>query len=178
MVDLNKLRSALERRPSPQHRKLFHFTERVNIPSIKKNGLLSLRELEIGGYVDVKYSSNSGSRIADKRKGLDAYVHLCLFPEHPMQFAKSISGEVEDTVWLSIPPSVITLPGVLFCSRVSNSDGAEIIPVSEITAQSFDAEVVLKRTDWKDPVIRQRINAAKKYEILVPNKIAPELIEF
>lgn len=178
MVDIHKLQRAFERRPSPKHRKLFHFTERANIESIKVHGLLSLKELKERNIADIKYSSNSGSRIADTRKGLDSYVHLCLFPEHPMQFAKNISGEIEDTVWLSIPPEIITRDGVLFCSRVSNSDGAEVIPISEITKQQFDAEVILKRTDWKDPLIRERLNMAKKYEVLVPNFILPEFIEF
>ena len=89
-----------------------------------------------------------------------------------------MSGEIDDTIWLSIPPSIILSDGVLFCSRVSNSDGAEVIPISRITPQEFDAEVVLKRTDWKDPIIRDRLNAAKKYEILIPNSIPPEMINF
>ena len=176
MVDLEKFQRALERRPSYKHRSLFHFTEAANLPSIQKHGLLSLREIEARKMDGVKFSSNSGSRIADRRKGLDDYVHLCLFPEHPMQFSKEMAGELEETKWLNISPEVVTFEGALFCSKVSNADGAVTIPLTDLTGDDLDVEIIFKRTDWRDASVRERINLARKYEILIPKHVPSSMI--
>jgi len=178
MVDLNKFSNAIKRRPSPKYRSLFHFTERANLPHIRKYGLLSLREIVNKGLVDVQYCSSENSRRTDRTKGLDDYVHLCLYPDHPMQFAKSYSGDLKDCAWLKVSPDIILEKGVLFCSIMSNSNDAEVIPISDITLKEFDADIVLKFQDWSDTEIRNRLDITKKYEILVPKRIPLELIGF
>jgi hypothetical protein len=39
-----------------------------------------------------------------------------------------------------------------------------------------DYEVLYTRTNWSDPQVQQRLQAAEKYEILVPRAIPLELI--
>jgi hypothetical protein len=40
----------------------------------------------------------------------------------------------------------------------------------------IDFEVLYTRTNWSDPQVKQRLQAAEKYEILVPRSIPLELI--
>lgn len=177
-VDLNKFCDAIKRRPGPKYRSLFHFTEKENLATIHKHGLLSLREIVRLGINDIKYCSSKTSRATDRSKGLDDYVHLCLYPDHPMQFAKSYSGDLNECSWLKINPEVVLIPGVLFCSIMSNSKDAKIIALSDITTNDFDVDIVLKFQDWSDPEIRNRLDITKKYEILIPKTVPLNLIEF
>lgn len=95
-----------------------------------------------------------------------------------MEFSKRIAGEIDQTVWLQIDPKIVETPGTLFCSRVSNSDGATTVRLEDLTIEDMDAEIVFRFNDWKNPVVRERLNAAQKYELLIPNMIPAELIEF
>jgi hypothetical protein len=40
----------------------------------------------------------------------------------------------------------------------------------------IDYEVLYSRTNWSDPQVQQRLQAAEKYEILVPRAIPLDLI--
>jgi tRNA U38,U39,U40 pseudouridine synthase TruA len=42
--------------------------------------------------------------------------------------------------------------------------------------EMIDFEVLYSRTDWKDHHVQQRLQAAEKYEILVPRAIPLDLI--
>ena len=155
---------------------LYHFTDRRNLALIREvGGLLSLaklRELEIeipapGG--------NDWSHEADEWKGLNEYVHLCFKNNHPMEYAARQSDRIKDSIFLRIHPEVLEFEGVKFTPDVSNKSGVHVYPIDD-AREMIDFEVLYTRTDWKDPVIQERLQQAEKYEILVPDEIPLELI--
>src|SRR5216684_1267056 len=61
---------------STQQRSFVHFTDRSNLVSLKKHGLLSARELRRRG-IAARFGGNQWSIDRDLATGMDAYVHLC-----------------------------------------------------------------------------------------------------
>jgi ssDNA thymidine ADP-ribosyltransferase, DarT len=155
---------------------LYHFTDRRNVPLIKKmGGLFPLSELLQKQVAIPAPGGNQWSHEADVLKGMDKYVHLCFRNNHPMEFIARQEGRITDTIFLQIHPSVLQLPGVLFTPDVSNKAGVEPVPIGE-AAQLIDFPVLYTRTDWADPEIQQRLKQAEKCEILVPAHIPINLI--
>jgi hypothetical protein len=64
---------------------------------------------------------------------------------------------------------------VRFTSDVSNKSGVAILQPEE-TIEEIDWEVLFTRTDWSDPEIQVRRQAARKSEILVPEFVPIEKI--
>lgn len=157
------------------NRHLFHFTDVRNLPSIGQHGLLSLRELRRRGFVIEAPGGNQWSHDADTRLQLDRYVHLCFFDQHPMEYRAREDGRIGDSVFLRVLPQVLEQGGVLFCDDVSNKAGAIVRPLEEID-DHLDHEVIYSRTDWKRPEIRERLNAARKCEILIPDHVPVALL--
>lgn len=150
----------------------FHFTDKRNLPSIAAYGLQPwsvVREhcQHPGG--------NDWSHQADEQRGLHTYVHLCLTADHPMEYRARERGDIGETVFLAIDTSVIAQRGVLFFPDVSNKKGVVGLPLEE-AVKVMDFQAVYARLDWKDPSVRQRRQAARKYEVLLPSPIPPNLI--
>jgi hypothetical protein len=155
---------------------LYHFTDRRNLKSIRKlGGLFSLAKLEEMGVEIPAPGGNDWSHEADVRKGLDEYVHLCMRPNHPMEFVARRAGHIGDAAYLQIHPDVIYQEDVLFAPDVSNKSGVEVYSIDE-ARELIDFEVLYTRTDWRDPVIKRRLQQAEKCEILVPDHIPLKLI--
>lgn len=155
---------------------VYHFTDIRNLPSIRKHGLLSSHQIRRRSDVDlVAPGGNDWSQEADSIFGVDRYVHLCFFQEHPMEYLARQSGRITSTVFIRIAPTVILEPNVLFCKEVSNKSGASLVPYAQ--ASDFDWEVICARTNWKDKSVQDRLRAARKYEILVPDHIPLNLIK-
>lgn len=149
----------------------YHFTDRRNIGSIRACGFLySYVDLVARGVEIPAPGGNDWSRGADRSKDLDLYVHLCFFPEHPMEYRARLEGRLKETVFLQIDPSVLNSPQVRFTADVSNKSGARLLTFEEAVEQ-LDFGVIYGKTEWRDPEIRKRRHQAKKYEILVPNQI-------
>lgn len=150
----------------------FHFTDKRNVESIAAYGLQPwsvVRE-------HCKHPGGSDwSHQADEQRGLHTYVHLCLAPEHPMEYRARERGDIGETVFLEIDTSVIVQPGVLFFPDVSNKKGVLGLPLDE-AVKVMDFQALYSRLDWKDPAERQRRQAALKYEILLPLPVPPNLI--
>ena len=106
---------------------------------------------------------------------MDAYVHLCFFDEHPMEYVAKKDGRISETRFLKIAPSVIETPGTMIVDRVSNRADAWPRPAEEMVSQ-LDLEVIYTRTDWKDAEIQKRLQAARRCEILVPKSVPLTLI--
>src|SRR5260370_4560046 len=67
--------------------RLYHFTDRQNLPLIQKlGGLYPPSQLEARGIQIPAPGGNQWSRDADKMSGMDRYVHLCFRPNHPMEY--------------------------------------------------------------------------------------------
>jgi hypothetical protein len=160
---------------SKQQSVFFHFTDTLNIPSIKEHGLLSTRELARAGLKPI-YGGNQWSLDQDKICGMDKYVHLCFRPSHPMEHLAVGDGRIAKSTFISIKPEIILVSGALITDEVSNKAG--VVPMQPETAlDSLDLKVLYERTDWNNSDIQARLKAAEKYELLIPDRIILDHIQ-
>lgn len=151
---------------------IWHFTDRSNLESIQRaGGLLSLAELSRRGIDVPSPGGNQWSHDADRMNGVDDYVHLAFVDDHPMQFIAVQEKRISSPVWLKINPDLVLSDGVRFTSDVANKSGVPLLTPDE-GSEEIDFEVLLTRTDWRDPEIKVRRKAALKSEILVPRIVA------
>ena len=76
-----------------------------------------------------------------------------------------------------IASDVLKRDGVRIALGVANATEVEILPLADALAHGkVDVEVLYLRTDWKDPVVQQRLQIVKKWEILVPDHVPCDLI--
>lgn len=155
---------------------LYHFTDRRNLPVIRKlRGLYPLAELRRKGVEIPAPGGNVWSHDANGMKGMDEYVHLCFRSSHPMEYVARQEGRIVDSIFLQVHPEVLQWEGVRFTPDVANKSGVKVYGIDE-AREMIDYEVLYTRTDWRDPAIRQRLQAAEKCEVLVPRFIPLELI--
>lgn len=162
-------------RASSRNRHFYHFTDSRNVPSIRATGIHSTRALSDLGVTVIARGGNDWSQEADLLCGMDAFVHLCFDQSHPMEYAARQDGRIQSSVFLKIKPEILLQPGVLVTAEVSNKSGVVPYQPSAILG-TLDLEVLYARTDWRDAEVRKRLLVARKYEILVPNHVAPEFI--
>jgi ssDNA thymidine ADP-ribosyltransferase, DarT len=156
-------------------RAFFHFTESINLPSIRIHGLLSLSELNRLKLLNVHYASSHESRSIDERYGLDKYVRLAFMNQHPMEYAAKKDGRLKDPKYLTVNSEILHREGVKVADGIAYAHEVQIYDLPE-ACDKLDFDVLYTRLDWKDPIIRARLLAAKKYELLIPNRVGPELI--
>ena len=161
---------------------LYHFTDRRNLPLIcQSGGLFSMADL-IEMAVEVPYpGGNEWSHNADKRNGMDRYVHLCFKPYHPMEYLARKEGRIGESIYLEVHLDVLKLDGVKYSAGVSNKTGVTIHSIDEAKAkQLIDFEMLYTQTDSRDILeylrLEERRKQAEKCEILVPDHITIELI--
>jgi hypothetical protein len=138
-------------------------------------GLYPLSQLEAAGVQIPAPGSDEGSREVDRRRNLDQYVHLCFKSNHPMEYVARQEGRIGDTIFLQVHASVLHWEGVLFCPGMANTNGITFHTMDE-ARDMIDYNVLYTRTNWSDPAVQQRLQAAEKYEILVPRAIPLDLI--
>jgi hypothetical protein len=156
---------------STQHKRFYHFTDRKNLDSIRKHGLLCTSELKRLKLFDkVVPGGDSNSQTSDHATGTDKYVCLCFTSNHPMCHVANQDGRIADPVYLRIDPEIITLSGVMVTNAASNQKGVERIPASS-GLSSLDLDVIYTRMDWTNAEIHARLSLAEKYEILVPKQV-------
>jgi hypothetical protein len=161
---------------SGQHTCFYHFTDRRNLASIQRAaGILSMKELKDRGIVIPAPGGNDVSVEADRKCGMDDYVHLCFTRGHPMAHIAVKEERIKDIVWLRINPEIIKINGALITNDVSNKNGVTPKEIRDSLAE-IDLEVIYKRLDRKDPIIHQRLSAADKYEILIPEIVPIEYV--
>lgn len=156
--------------------RLYHFTDIRNIPLIKQyEGLFSLDEIRKKNIQVPAFGGNQWSHEADTRCGMDKYVHLCFFADHPMAYLAKKDGRISEYRFLNISREILRVEGVMYCDGVANR--ADVSPVNVVDAiDKIDFEVICGRTDWKNPTIQERLQRAKKCEILVPSRVPLKLI--
>jgi len=118
---------------------------------------------------------NQLSRDADKNRVMDAYVHLCFCRNHPMEHIAKQDGRISDSIFLEINLAIIKLPNILISNDVSNKTGVNCKAASDML-EELDLEVIYTRTDWNDSAIKMRLQAAEKYELLIPNHVGLEFM--
>ncbi|MCX6592693.1 MAG: DarT ssDNA thymidine ADP-ribosyltransferase family protein [Acidobacteria bacterium] len=155
---------------------LYHFTDRRNLQLIRDlGGLYPLAELEERNVAIPAPGSDEGSRFVDRQRDLHKYIHLCFKSVHPMEFVARQQGRIGDTIFLQIHASVLHWEGVLFAPGMANTNNIQFLPVEQ-AGEMIDYEVLYTRTNWADPDVQKRLQAAEKYEILVPKAIPLDLI--
>jgi hypothetical protein len=154
---------------------LWHFTDKSNLASIQRYGLLSLNIIEKYDINVSCYGADTLSHNLDRVKGLDRYVHLSFLNEHPMHYRKKMSGEIPNPIWLAIDIAVLFQNNTLFTTDIANKTGVYPHTIDQLQ-QKADLEVLWGETDWKDETIKERRKVAKKGELLVPNIIEPKYI--
>lgn len=79
--------------------RLYHFTDRANLPSIIKNrGLLSWGDCKEKGIEIAVPGGDSSSRMYDKMDNLHHYVRLSFTNQHPMMFVAKREGRIKTPV--------------------------------------------------------------------------------
>lgn len=83
--------------------KLYHFTDRANIPSIKANGgLCSWYYCQQNDITIPRPGGSSTSWILDERKGLQNFVRVSFVRDHPMLYIARQDGRINNPVILEI----------------------------------------------------------------------------
>ena len=161
---------------SAQHKYLYHFTDEANFPSISSRGLLSKEQMRKEGWWPPDAAGgNPLSWELDTLRGLDPYVSLCMTRNHGMKYLAQRDGRLPNPRYLAIDPEVLEIEGVKIAFGVANSTGVAILPIAE-GIDRLDIEVLYSWTDWSNPEIQNRLRAAEKFEILVPNEVPRNLI--
>lgn len=156
---------------------LFHFTDAENVPLMEaEGGILSLRELEARGLEVPRPGGNEWSREADRRRGLDRYVHLCLRANHPMEYRARQDGRIRDTRWLRVSTEVLDWEGVRVAPDIANKAGVELLHVAE-TLDVVDWGKLRERLDFSDPEQQKIVQRLERVEILVPTRVPWELVQ-
>lgn len=155
---------------------LYHFTDRRNLPLVReRGGLFPLAHLEAAGVEIPAPASDEGSRFVDRQRNLHQYVHLCFKSNHPMEYVARQEGRIGDTIFLQVHPSVLHWEGVLFCPGMANTNDITFHTMED-AREMIDFNVLYTRTNWSDLDVQRRLQAAEKYEILVPRAIPLDLI--
>lgn len=141
---------------------IWHFTDRSNLESIQKHGLLSLALLDEQN-IDVScYGADELSHSLDRCKGIDRYVHLAITQSHPMQYIKTRNGDIPDPIWLEIDVSVLFENESLCCNGIANARSAKCYDIEKLD-EVINLRELLYGREYRHPV--------KKSQLLVANKI-------
>lgn len=107
--------------------KLYHFTDKANISSIKKmGGLFSWQELEKLKVHIPAQGGNDLSKKLDISKNLQDYVRLSFVENTPMLYFAKEDGRINDPLILEIDPSVIFLKDTMYSDGNATSNQSQI----------------------------------------------------
>ncbi len=173
-MTLDELIDTIEK--SRQHHFLYHFSDEANFNSIGGRGLISKETMKAEGWWPDAPGGNTLSWSLDTHRGIDPYVSLCLTTNHSMKFIAERDGRLKNARYLAISPKVLKTPGTRIAFGIANGNDVEILPIEE-ALEKLDVEVLYSRTNWSDPTIQQRLRAAEKLEVLIPNAVPRNLIE-
>jgi hypothetical protein len=152
--------------------KLYHFTDRANLQSIRQNGgLYSWNYCQRNGITIPRPGGSQLSWNLDMQKGLQNCVRLAFVKDHPMLYVAQSDGRIINPVILEISSDVIFKKETKFATRNAAKGGVS----ADGTFEKFSA--------IKFPILRRRYfdldEGEKPYyqaEVLVLEKIPLEYI--
>lgn len=152
--------------------KLYHFTDRANLASIKKHGgLYSWYYCQKNCIKIPKPGGSPTSWILDERKGLQNYVRTSFVRDHPMLYVAKKDGRISTPVILEISVELIFSKGTKYATQNAVKNGV----VADDSLEMFNS--------IKFPVLKMRYfdlaEEDKPYyqaEVLVLEKIPLEAI--
>jgi hypothetical protein len=155
--------------------RLYHFTDTRNLPLIREHGgIFSTARLREMG-VQFHPGGNQWSLDQDVRFGMDRFVHLCFAVDHPMEHRARERGDILVAKYLYIDRSILYEPGVVFAPDVANGVNLRTCSIEEARGR-IDYDILYTRTNWRDPAIQARRQAAERCEILVPDHVPMRFI--
>lgn len=144
---------------------IWHFTDKSNLASIKKYGLLSLKKIEKKSVHVSFYGADSLSHSLDRSLGLDKFVHLSFIDDHPMYHVAKRDGRIKNPIWLEIDLSVLHEDNTIFSDEVANKNGASIFGVDKLE-RMINFNTLLYPKDFTTKI------KVRKAEIMVVNNIS------
>jgi hypothetical protein len=126
--------------------KLYHFTDRKNIPFIKmQGGLYSWDYLHRNGLSIPMQGGDSLSRLLDCKYGLQNYVRTSFCKNHPMGFIAKKEVRIIDLVILEIDPEIMTWKPTLFsnmnATKNNHSKGLSFSDLEEIRIDIIQSRI-------------------------------------
>lgn len=152
--------------------KFYHFTDKNNIESIKRYGLLSADELHKKG-IRPKYASSERSRYYDKEMGISDYVRLSLVKGHPMMYS-SMTATGLTPIILEINPIIALMPNVYFANTNTLAKDAQIgSTATDLTKLDFTI-IHSNKAYYELNSIKDK--KAYQAEILIKQRVGQEMI--
>lgn len=152
--------------------KLYHFTDRSNLNSIKKyGGLFSWYTCEIKGIHIPVPGGNELSRDLDNRRNIQDYVRLSFNKNQPMLYVAKKEGRILKPVFLEISPEVILFKDTLFSDE--NATASSAIIGSELEDFQRINFKFAKSGEWSDELEKKYVQA----EVLVKSHIPIKFIK-
>lgn len=153
-----------------KYKSLYHFTDKENLASIKKNCLLSKEELDKRGIAPSRPGGDAASHNSDRSRGIYGSVSLGLTASHPMAHRCREDGRHPDQIYLAFSPQLLRAPGIRVALGMANSGQTEILPIED-GFDRIDLEILGNHGQpFKDVVAR--VTATKKIEILIPGSVS------
>ena len=152
--------------------KLYHFTDRANLHSIRTNGgLYSWYYCQHNNITIPKPGGSEISWILDKQKGLQNYVRVSFVRDHPMLYIAQNDGRVIDPIILEIKIDLI----YELETRYANQNAAKNGVSTETTFEKFKSiQFSLLKKRYLDLTAEER--PFYQAEILILEKIPLECI--
>jgi len=152
--------------------KLYHFTDRANLQSIReRGGLFSWQDLE---NMNVKIPAQGGNDLSkqlDLNRCLQSYVRLSFVANPPMLYFAKKDGRILNPVILEIDPTVIFFKNTLYSDSNATSNKANTGgDLSSFKKIKFE---ILKQVRWDGEEEKHYWQA----EIMVKNNIPITLIK-
>ena len=149
-------------------KKLYHFTDASNIPSIEQHGLMSASNL-VESAISAKMNSDDLSRSLDASANLQNFVRLSFCSDNPMMYVAYHQGRISQPVRLEIKLEAVSRPGVRFTD--CNATRVEARHSTNPSIVRFDVVKAKKVFDIA-PDLRRFYQA----EVLVPSPLPRHLI--
>lgn len=152
--------------------KLYHFTDRANLPSIRANGgLYSWHYCKQNNITIPKPGGSPTSWILDQRKGLQNFVRVSFVRDHPMLYIAQQDGRITSPVVLEISIEQIYKSA----TRYSTQNAAKNGVTADATFEKFNSiKFHLLRRRYFDLSTEEK--PFYQAEILVLEKIPLEYI--
>ncbi|HEV8720526.1 MAG TPA: DUF4433 domain-containing protein [Candidatus Binatia bacterium] len=157
---------------------LHYITAIANLPSIMRHGILSHTLAE-----QLAHDSVAMPEIQERRRNkqipgarlLHEYANLYFDAHNPM--LSKCRGRNNEICVLQIDPGVLDIPGVIIANRNAASDWTSFWPVSSgLSVISRERVFARYWTHPDDPYEEMRHKSEKCAEVLVPDRVDPELI--
>ena len=158
--------------------KLYHFTDKRNLPKILDlGGLWSTRRLKTANY-EFFAGGNQLSLDQDVSTRMDHYVHLCWDRNHHMEYNIRTRDPGIELFYLEINRLILYEAETRFTPYVANANDVEKLTVEQaVERKLIDYDALNRRIgSLQDPENQTRRQKAERTEIIVPEFVAMKWI--